>query len=146
MEEHFTLSHFIQDSRARKIEKNDERRERARRRRCNTRQGTPFELWFFPRRTIVERLVFTFLMFLPLPHVSLACIVHMYLSPRAQQSTWSGYLYKPSQRYELGKISTGYSADTLHRSYGFFNKFKVGIIYANENLKDERDDAQISLF
>lgn len=25
--------------------------------------GTLFELWFFPRRTIVERLVFTFLMF-----------------------------------------------------------------------------------
>jgi len=43
--------------------------------------GTLFELWFSPRRTIVGRFVFTFLMFL-LCLTSL-CIVHMYLPPWA---------------------------------------------------------------
>lgn len=95
-----------------------------------TRRGTPFELWFFPRRTIVGRLVFTFLMFL-LCCTSL-CIVHiMYLSLRATAHgaliyilvTWQirvgKDLYRVSRRY-VTLLSVFFNR--------FFNKFEVQFI------------------
>lgn len=63
--------------------------------------GTLFELWFFPRRTIVGRLVFV--PYVPsLPHVS---VYRTYVSTAVSNSTRSGYLYKPG-RYGLEGIST----------------------------------------
>jgi len=63
--------------------------------------GTLFELWFFPRRTIVGR--FVFIPYVPsLPHVSVYCT---YVSTAVSNSTQSGYLCKP-RRYELEGIST----------------------------------------